>query len=247
MASMATPEDENGRTAPARPLPNNFRSWDPPVDDAILRVSRTTIDPTPPSSSISVESTLITSPQPLDSGSEKYRVVEGHRERLSIGIDLDKFAPDSMDEPAQSIVDSHWIQVGDQKYQKASVVSSFLKSERARKVIEHTLRAQGLTLQDLRRSSDYITGEVTGKENFLVGDIATTLMRTDDYIFLSVIQVSAFEMKGVRVRQINVDDLADKDKGIIVHGQVIDLIQSGNSWNSGAQKKQAEAQIRWRV
>jgi hypothetical protein len=84
MASMATLEDENGRTAPARPLPNNFRSWDPPVDDAILRVSSTTVDPTPSSSSISVESMLVTSPQPLDSGSEEYRVVEVHRERLCL-------------------------------------------------------------------------------------------------------------------------------------------------------------------
>ncbi|KAF9642030.1 hypothetical protein BDM02DRAFT_3194047 [Thelephora ganbajun] len=94
--------------------------------------------------------------------------------------DLEDLLPDSTDEPLNSCDQSleDWLEINGQRYLKASLVSQHLKANRSKKVVERMLHVRGLTLDDLRKRP-LQTPLDPGGDNFQVGDLVATLIRTE--------------------------------------------------------------------
>jgi hypothetical protein len=118
-------------------------------------------------------------------------------------------------------------------YHKASVIATRLTSKRACKVTMRTLRARGVTVEDLRQSKHDELNSVDLANTDLVkaGDIASILVRTEDQICQAVIEILCFE-KGDAKKQltsVGIDDLEDHDAKITVQCQILKVVPSKSS------------------
>ena len=118
------------------------------------------------------------------------------------GGDLEDLLPDSADEPLDGFNRSteDWLEIDGQRYLKASLVSQHLKANRSKKVVERMLRVCGLTLDDLRKHPPETSLDPSG-DNFQVGDLAATLVRTESSVSLAILQAIAVR-KGQRTQHI---------------------------------------------
>ncbi|KAK1228062.1 hypothetical protein PQX77_008914 [Marasmius sp. AFHP31] len=149
---------------------------------------------------------------------------------MPIGVDLDDFLPDSENESGSATLTEgsrRWMTVEGKTYFKASVISS-LCSNRSRKVTMRTLRARGVTLEDLSRKSRVHKSDTHLDDKDLIkgGDLAATLVRSGP----SGIALAVFEIKGFRnnkektlLATIPAASLEEPTGAPTVVGQVIDM------------------------
>ncbi|KAF9791964.1 hypothetical protein BJ322DRAFT_984195, partial [Thelephora terrestris] len=110
-------------------------------------------------------------------------------------IDLEDFLPSSPAHATQPPPPTLFIDGPDGKqYYKGSVIASYLRGgHRAKKVVERTLRARGVTLESLRETRDpNMTDILSGEDSVIVGDLAATLVRLGQRVCLVVIQIIGF-------------------------------------------------------
>ena len=107
--------------------------------------------------------------------------------------------------------DLHHIIVDGRRYLTDSVVTAFLTSGRARKVTMRTLRARGVTIEDLRgKSALWDIPESDGDDDFVkCGDLVATLVRAQSVICLAVVEVLAFEKGGDQATRLTSVPFAD--------------------------------------
>ncbi|KAF9021980.1 hypothetical protein BDZ89DRAFT_1163453 [Hymenopellis radicata] len=160
-------------------------------------------------------------------------VVEGTVTGLEGVRDLDDQLEleEQLDKPEENTNTEHskTIMIGEKKYLKSSVIHVMLSagdSER-RKVTMRTLRAQGLTIDDLRkkRSLDWISG---GDDDGLMKakDPAGVLVRMGKQICLVVVEIVAFQFTGMRsyLSEVSLDLLEAKgDRCPTVVAQILKM------------------------
>jgi hypothetical protein len=140
--------------------------------------------------------------------------------------DLEERLPDVVGEPILDHVPRDWLVIDGNNYRKSSVVAQRLKANRSKKLVERTLRIQGLTLDDLRKHSATNFPSDTESNNFCVGDIAATLALTDSSICLMIIQAIAIRKEKASLHSIAMDTLQDPKSGVHVQAQVVQLVQT---------------------
>ncbi|KAI1795787.1 hypothetical protein LXA43DRAFT_1090426 [Ganoderma leucocontextum] len=122
-----------------------------------------------------------------------------------------------------------FLTVDGRQYLKASIVAILLTAKRARKVIMRTLRARGVTIDDLR-GNDHMrlnSDDAIGGNSVKSGDIAATLVRIGGDICLAVVEIVEFlgegEKASTRRTAVELDELERRGAGIKVLVQVLKL------------------------
>ena len=151
---------------------------------------------------------------------------------LPIGMDIEDFldadaAPE--DEVASGF--DKFLVVDNKQYMKSSVVTAMLSSKRARKVTVRTLRARGVTLEDLGRPTDsWNSTDLIDSDVIKSGDLAACLVRSGEIICLAIIEITSFEYLVDPKRQVTsiaideMEDLSSENRSkITVLAQVLDL------------------------
>ncbi|KAI0066999.1 hypothetical protein BV25DRAFT_1897244 [Artomyces pyxidatus] len=146
------------------------------------------------------------------------------------GMDIEDFLEAKDDETSERQAE-RFLTLDGKKYLKSSVVAAFLTSKRARKVTMRTLRARGVTVEDLRRGDEDWNSDELDKEDLIkVGDVAGTLVRTEDRICLAVIEILGFEIQHTRrqLAAISINELdSEGDKAVTITAQIMDLTPHG--------------------
>jgi hypothetical protein len=160
---------------------------------------------------------------------------------LPLGMGIKDFLDSeaALEEPSSANTFDNFLMVDSKKYMKASVVTAWLSSKRARKLTVRTLRARGVTLEDLRRpsdnwnSADLIEGDIVKN-----GDLAACLVRAGESICLAIIEITSFEYADSKrqVTSITIDEMEESGAGekskVTVLAQIVDLEQTNKSkWN----------------
>jgi hypothetical protein len=112
------------------------------------------------------------------------------------------------------------------QYYKGSVVASFLRGgHRAKKVVERTLRARGVTLESLCNAQNpNVTDILSGDDSVIVGDLAATLVCLGQWVCLVVIQIVGFVHKRSRTDCVAMGMLEQKNDDLMVTGEVLDIL-----------------------
>lgn len=144
-------------------------------------------------------------------------------------VGLEDFLPSSPGQATQPPMPTLFINGPDGKqYYKGSVVASYLRGgHRAKKVVERTLRARGVTLESLRGARDpNVTDILSGDDSVIVGDLAATLVRLGQRVCLVVIQIIGFMHKKTRIDRIALEMLEQKLKGgdLAFTGEVLEIL-----------------------
>jgi len=145
--------------------------------------------------------------------------------------ELEELLPDIIGDPILNDVPRDWLEVDGVMHRKSSIVAQRLKANRSKKVVERTLRVQGLTLDDLRkRSSTDTQPEITESDRFCVGDVATTLVRSGSSVCLAIIQVITIRKKSLSLHSTATPLLQDRELDFSVQAQAIQLTQANSLW-----------------
>jgi len=142
------------------------------------------------------------------------------------GGDLEDLLPDSTDEPFDRPYHSaeDWLEIDGQRYPKASLISRHLKANRSKKVVERTLRVRGLTLDDLRKRPPELPLDPSG-DNFQVGDLTVTLVRTESIVCLTILQVIGICKDRHTQYIIGAETLHNPKEDYSVQGEVLRIVQ----------------------
>ncbi|THH30272.1 hypothetical protein EUX98_g3939 [Antrodiella citrinella] len=170
------------------------------------------------------------------------------------GYDLDQFFPsfplpttlDDHSEPQTTSEDSSsefesepqtpaapafvdFLIIDGKKYLKSSVVTSMLTSNRAQKVCLRTLRARGVTYEDLKKGNlDLDALNFTGidpNESIKSGDIVAGLVRVRDCVCLCVYEILGFTYtkEKATLTAVSIEELAEPSSEIMVRVQIIQM------------------------
>ena len=142
-------------------------------------------------------------------------------------IELEDFLPSSPGEATQSPPSSLFIGGPDGKhYYKGSVVASYLRGgHRAKKVVERTLRARGVTLESLREARNpNETDALSGDNSIIIGDLAATLVRLGERVCLAVIHIVGFMHKKNRTDRVSMEMLEQRNGDLTVSGEVLEIL-----------------------
>ncbi|KAI0739154.1 hypothetical protein C8Q80DRAFT_1112684 [Daedaleopsis nitida] len=94
---------------------------------------------------------------------------------------------------------------------KASVITIILTAKRSRKVTMRTLRARGVTIEDLHgghRNHDRFNAiDLAGEDLIKSGDLAAMLVRVGKDICLAVVEILQFELDGQKARRVTAVEL----------------------------------------
>lgn len=112
------------------------------------------------------------------------------------------------------------------QYYKGSVVASYLRGgHRAKKVVERTLRARGVTLESLREARDPNVSDVlSGDDSVIVGDLAASLICLGQRVCLVVIHIIGFVHKKSRIDRVAVGMLEQRNGDLVVTGEVLEIL-----------------------
>ncbi len=122
--------------------------------------------------------------------------------------------------------------VDGRKYLKASVVTIILTAKRSRKVTMRTLRARGVTIEDLRGDdkSRLNLPDNAGEDLVKCGDLCACLVRLEGIICLAVVEIVEFALEGerrtggvARLSAVEFKDLEKRDSKIQVLVQALKL------------------------
>ncbi|EJD33363.1 hypothetical protein AURDEDRAFT_177557 [Auricularia subglabra TFB-10046 SS5] len=176
---------------------------------------------------------------------------------LPAGIDFDDFFPDSAVEPGDAEHDDSVLTetgtlddgtafskvfLDDEGHTiwKAAYVTSTLSDDRSKKVVVRTLRAQGVTLEDLRQRASVIPLErsvLDGTAAVKMGDLMAFLARIGTRYALVILEIVGFEMPdGKRRVSLSLDEFnkSSKDERTRICGQILDLQETDEGqwiWN----------------
>ncbi|KAH9923817.1 uncharacterized protein B0H18DRAFT_934574 [Fomitopsis serialis] len=161
---------------------------------------------------------------------------------VPLGVEIDDFLPDTInatssgtlpEESPLSHDTTRFIQVGEKRFLKSSVVAAFLTSNRGKKVPMRTLRAQGVTLEDLRNSDKWNLPGLTGENVIRSGDTAATLVCISDSgtICLAVVEIMKFLRQGDSAWLTGVEaaELSQQGSTLTVEVQTLQLIECQQS------------------
>ncbi|KAK7026492.1 hypothetical protein VNI00_015572 [Paramarasmius palmivorus] len=158
---------------------------------------------------------------------------------LPIGVDIDDFihVPDSdelRDGSAQkntvppAFTAERTLTIEGKAYLKGSVVAA-LCSDPARKVTMRTLRARGVTLEDLNKRSDALASpesSLEGIDLLKTGDLGAALVRCrSDRVALAVFEIVGFRRRKEKTlhTSISMDELENTEKAPTVVGQILEM------------------------
>ena len=150
------------------------------------------------------------------------------------GLDVDDFFPDIPRDTSSSFTPptsdtlskNQYLEYEGKHFLKSSLVTALLTPHRSRKVTIRTLRARGVTLEDLRRSTlNLPTGNLESDDLIKSGDIAASLIRIESIICLAVVEILSFRCAGdkTRLSSIEIDNLDRSEKAVTVTVQVLKL------------------------
>ena len=146
-------------------------------------------------------------------------------------LELEEWLPDVVGDPILDGVPKDWLEIDGAMYWKSSVVAQRLKANRSKKVVERTLRVQGLTLNDLQKHSlADIQTDSADPNRFCIGDIVATLVRSGSSICLAIIQAIAMRKKSSSFPSIAAHLLRDQESDFSVQAQIVRLVQTGSRW-----------------
>lgn len=163
---------------------------------------------------------------------------------LPLGMDVEDFLPDMMEgieQDEEPTTFAHFFEIEGKKILKASAVG-LLSSRRAKKVTMRTLQAQGVSLDDLRRTRlgmiEVDMLELGGAGVFKAGDTASTLVQCGEYIGLALFEVLGFTLKSLKTLQtsLTLDAFKGQLSKLTVSGQLMELkklrtdADSENAW-----------------
>jgi len=127
----------------------------------------------------------------------------------------------------------NFLVVEGKKYHKSSIVSAKLSSKQGQKVVMCTLRAQGVTGQDLchSKTSSWNSANLEGDNLVKEKDLLGVLVQADSKICLVVLEVLYFEKPDkTKHIQVELDDLEDHNQKLVVVGQILDLEFRDSDW-----------------
>lgn len=143
-------------------------------------------------------------------------------------VDLEDFLPSSPSQAIQPPPSTLFINGPDGKeYYKGSVVASYLRGgHRAKKVVERTLRARGVTLESLREARDpNVTDILSGDDSVVVGDLAASLVCPGgQQVCLVVIHIIGFVHKKSRIDRVATEMLEQRNGDLVVTGEVLEIL-----------------------
>ena len=141
-------------------------------------------------------------------------------------VNIEDLLPSSPGQPIQTLPSTHFLPGPDGKeYYKGSIVSSYFRGGRAKKVVERTLRARGVTLESLRESQNPNTTDVlSGDGAVIVGDLAATIVRAGERVCLVVIHIVGFVFNKSRVDRVAIEILEQMDTNLVVTGEVLEIL-----------------------
>lgn len=118
-----------------------------------------------------------------------------------------------------------------QEFLKDSIVASILSEKHERSVTMRTLRARGVTLQDLLQPQKNFLQTASHNGDMLCkqSDLAACLFRANDYICLGILEILSFQRSGTKgeITSIGYTELADGgDKAVSVNAQIVDMTAS---------------------
>ena len=145
-------------------------------------------------------------------------------------MDLEDLLLDSTDGPIDDFYNRQgdWLEVDGQQYLKSSLVTQHLKANHSKKVVERTLRVCGLTLDNLRKHPTELPVDPDGA-NFRVRDLVATLIRTDSFICLAIIQTIGIRKDQSTHHVIKTEALYNMKEGYTVQGEVLRVVQASPS------------------
>ena len=142
-------------------------------------------------------------------------------------INLEDFLPSSPGQATQPPLPTLFINGPDGKqYYKGSVVASYLRGgHRAKKVVERTLRARGVTLESLREARNpNVTDILSGDDSVIVGDLAASLAHLGQQVCLVVIHIVGFVHKKSRIDRVAMEMLERRSEDLVVTGEVLEIL-----------------------
>ena len=145
---------------------------------------------------------------------------------------LEDLLPDSTDAPLNNSYGEveDWLEIGGERYPKASLISQHLKANRSKKVVERTLRVRGLTVDDLWKRPSEPPMDPNG-DNVQVGDLVATLVRTEPLVCLAIIQAIGIRKDRNTRHIIKAETLYDPEEDYFVQGEVLRVVQvSTDTW-----------------
>ena len=145
----------------------------------------------------------------------------------SANIEIEDLLPSLPDQPIQTLSSTHFLLGADGKeYYKGSIVSSYLRGgHRAKKVVERTLRARGVTLESLRESQSLNTTDIlSGDGAVIVGDVVAAIVRAGEQVCLTVIHIVGFVLNKSRVDRVAIELLEQQNSGLTVTGEVLEIL-----------------------
>ncbi|KAK7015571.1 hypothetical protein VNI00_019065 [Paramarasmius palmivorus] len=155
-------------------------------------------------------------------------------EDLPIGVDIDDFIPgpandDSGKDASRPVAFQHdkVLTVKGKQYLKGSIVAA-LCSDRTRKVTMRTLRARGVTLEDLNRRSNPLKSpesSLEGGDLIKAGDIGAGLVRCGKAVSLAVFEIMGFRHKTQKSLSTSIpaNTLEDVETAPSVVGQILEM------------------------
>jgi len=161
----------------------------------------------------------------LDSSSDEDDV--GNIAARAANIGIEDLLPASPNHPIQTPPSTNFLLGADGKeYYKGSIVSAYLRGgHRAKKVVERTLRARGVTLESLREPQNLNTTDILSGDGAVVtGDIAATIVRAGELVCLAVIHIIGFTLNKSRVDRIAIEVLEQQSSNLVVTGEVLDIL-----------------------
>ena len=163
---------------------------------------------------------------------------DNNTEEITDGLDIDDFFPDIPRESDASdslsnttvtettSLQTQYLDFEGRKFLKSSLVTALLTPYDSRKVTMRTLRARGVTIRDLQRSSlNLPAGNLEDKELIKSGDIAATLVRVGSEVCIAVFEILRFQCGSdkIRLSSIEAEKLEQRDKSIDVTAQILRL------------------------
>ena len=142
-------------------------------------------------------------------------------------IGIKDLLPASPSQAIQTPPSTHFLLSADGKeYYKGSIISSYLRGgHRAKKVVERTLRARGVTLESLRESQNLNTTDVlSGDGAVVIGDVAATIVCAGEQVCLAVIHIIGFVFGKSRVDRVAIEVLEQQNNNLIVTGEVLEIL-----------------------
>lgn len=145
-------------------------------------------------------------------------------------MDLEDLLLDSTNKPIDDFYNRQgdWLEVDGQQYLKSSLVTQHLKANHSKKVIERTLRVRSLTLDNLQKHPMELPVDPDG-DNFQVRDLVATLIRTDSFICLAIIQTIGIRKDQSTHHVIKTEALYNMKEGYTVQGEVLRVVQASPS------------------